>query len=112
MTRLYGLQDVYDYLMRFYNLEWRGYQIKDFRNKGDNYERGISSWDFRDDKADFQAIAILYLGAKQKTVKLDVSNDELSIYEIEPERRHYAKPKITWKQFLDRMYGQEQCLSR
>ena len=108
MKRNYRLKDVYDYLMKYYNLEWRGYQIKDSSLKHNNNERGLRSWDFNTTKTYFSVVAIVYEGAKQKTISLTVSNDNLRIYEVNPYLHHYKEPEVHWQDFLIERYSSEQ----
>jgi len=103
--RKYKLSDVYDYLLRFYNLEWRLYQIKDFDTDYNGNERGIRSWDLKTDY--IWKIALVYQNNKRKDVSLKVSNDKLEVYEVNPYMHHYDKPDREGKEFLDRRYGQE-----
>jgi hypothetical protein len=108
--RNYKLQDVYDYLIRYYGLEWRGYQIKDSSLKHNNNERGLRSWDFNTTKTYFSVVAIVYEGAKQKIISLSTSNENLVVYEVNPYLHHYKEPEVSWQDFLAQRYGQEQDL--
>ncbi len=108
--RSYRLKDVYDYLVEYYGLEWRGYQIKDYNFNENDPERGLRAWDFNSTKTSFWVVGIVYDGAKRKTVSLDVSNDNLVIYEITPYLHHYKAPEIEWKDYLVQKYNQGQAL--
>ena len=112
MKRNYKLKDVYDYLMKYYNLEWRGYQIKDSSMKHNNNERGLRSWDFNTTKTNFSVIAIVYAGPKQKVISLSVNNENLIVYEVNPYLHHYKEPEVHWQDFLARRYAQEQDLNK
>ena len=102
----YKMCDVYDYLQQFYNLEWRKYQIKDGKT-----ERGITQLDFKDkQKSSFYVIAIMYQGAKQKSVSLSVDNDKLEVYEINPYLHHYDKPAVDWADYLQARYSNTNTL--
>jgi len=106
--RNYKLCDIYDYLLRFYNLEWRLYQIKDFDTKHNDDERGIRKCDFNNEH--IWVIAIVYQNNRRKDVSLKVSNDNLEVYEINPLLHHYSAPNMEWKEFLSQRYSQEQWL--
>ena len=104
--RNYKLQDVYDYLQRFYGLEWRRYQIKDHQN-----ERTIRSNDFSDINEDgFYVVAIVYQDLKRKTVSLNVDNNRLEIYEINPHLHHYKQPSVSWRKYLQLIRSKEHTL--
>ena len=105
--RNYKLQDVYDYLQQFYNLEWRRYQIKDNKT-----ERSIRVNDFSDiNEESFFVVAIVCQGLKRKTVSLSVDNNRLEVYEINPNLHHYNSPAMDWKKYLEFRYANEQCLT-
>ena len=105
--RNYKLQDVYDYLQQFYNLEWRRYQIKD-----DKTERSIRLSDFNDiNEQSFFVVAIVRQGLKRKTVSLSVDNNRLEVYEINPYLHHYSPPTMDWKKYLELRYANEQGLT-
>jgi hypothetical protein len=102
MRRKYELKDIYDYLLRFYNLEWRLYQVKDYDTEYNGGERGMRAWDV-EDNGNIWLIALMYQNNKRKSVSLRISNDSLEIYEINPYLHYFPKPEIEWKEFLDRL---------
>ena len=107
VKRNYKISDVYDYLQQFYGLEWQRYLVKDGNN-----ERSLRAEDFNDEHSHFYVIAIMLQGTKQKTVSLSVSNDRFEVYEIKPYLHRYNKPEVDWKEYLNVIYGNNQCLAR
>ena len=110
--RKYRLLDVYDYLLKYYNLEWRLYQIKDFDIDHNAQERGFRAWDFdANNSSRLFVVAIVYQNGSRKTVSLSVTNDMLEIYEITPYMHHYKQPEVSWADYLSSIYsqGQNQC---
>ena len=112
VKRNYKLKDIYDYLLEYYGLEWRLFQIKDFGVK-DRGERGVRAWDIGGRSGtELGVIAIVYMGEKQKHIRLRVTNDEFEIYEITPYLHYYKQPEIGWKKFLAERHRQEQTLTK
>lgn len=110
--RNYKLKDIYDYLLKYYNLKWLSYKIKDV-TADKIQERSVRGCDFHGKKQDhLYVIAIMNQGAKHKTVSLSVTNDKLELYEINPYMHYYNKPEIEWKEFLSSQYNQENGLNR
>lgn len=111
--RKYKLKDVYDYLLEQYNLEWKLFQIKVWNLNYNDHERGVRAWNFYGkDGTELCVIAIVYMGEKQKHIRLRVTNDELEIYEINPYLHYYKAPEVEWKDFLAERYGKEQGLQK
>ena len=104
--RNYNLKDVYDYLLEFYNIEWSSYLIND-----NGVQRGVRNFDFngKDDER-LQVIAIAYCGSRIKTIRLDVDNNSLIVYEINPYLHHYKEPNVEWKKYLAQRYNEQQTL--
>lgn len=106
--RNYKLKDIYDYLLEYYNIEWASYTIID-----NSYQRGIRSFDFNGENKDsLHVIAVAYCGSRIKEVSLEVSNDTLVVYEINPYLHHYKAPKVQWQDFLAQRYSKEQTLTK
>ena len=100
--RNYKLQDVYDYLKEYYNLDWKLCQIISL-----NDQHGVRQWNF-DGKEGIElcVIAIVYMGEKQKHIRLRVTNDEFEIYEINSHLHYYKSPKVQWKDYLAQRHNQ------
>jgi hypothetical protein len=96
--RNYELQDIYDYLLDYYDLEWKLFKVKDF--------------DFTNsdavDETSFSIITIVYSGKNRKRVRLTVSNDKFDVYEISPNKHSYTKPAFDWKRYLAKKKTQSQ----
>ena len=104
--RNYKLKDIYDYLLGYYNIEWASYTIID-----NGYQRGVRNFDFNGKYDDhLKVIAVAYCGSRIKTISLEVNNDTLVVYEINPYLHHYKAPKVQWQDFLAQRYSQEQTL--
>ncbi len=104
--RKYKLQDVYDYLLENYNLEWAGYNVVE-----DGIERKVRSFDFGANRSDtLMVIARMYSGSRLKTISLDVSNEYLSVGELKPIMKRYQEPPTSWKEFLTQRYNEQLAL--
>ncbi|MFQ6724574.1 MAG: hypothetical protein ACLRFE_04520 [Clostridia bacterium] len=95
--RNYEMQDIYDYLLQYYDLEWKLFKVKniDF----DTNKVGV-------DETNFSIVTVVYSNNKRKTVRLSVSNDKFDVYEINPKKHYYGKPAFDWKRFLARQHDQ------
>lgn len=99
---MYNLKDIYDYLLKYYNIEWVGYMVFD-----NGVERTVQKKDFGGDNGKFESnlnvIAVVYHGSQRQNLWLNVSNRSFSI-DVN------TKPKISWQDFLVERYSQEQSL--
>ena len=104
--RNYKLQDVYDYLLENYNLEWAGYNVVE-----DGMERKVRSFDFGANRSDeLMVIARMYSGSRLKTISLDVSNEYLRVGELKPIMKSYQEPATSWKKFLTQRHSEQLLL--
>ncbi|MBQ7880512.1 MAG: hypothetical protein IJ358_01545 [Clostridia bacterium] len=93
MERKYELNNVYDYLLNHYDLEWKGFQIRN--TKG---HRTANEDDFDGDY--LYEFAVVYQGKSKKLVTLNVTNDKFIV-------GGYKAPEVSWKDFLDNQKEQD-----
>lgn len=107
--RNYKLQDVYDYLKEYYNLDWKQFHIND-----NNQDRSIRKGDFDGNWCtNLSIVAVVYKGSTRILIWLNVSNQDLSILgSSSPILKEISQPRVTWQDFLAKRYGQEQGLSK
>ena len=98
MERRYTLQDVNDYLVENYGLDWKGYKISN-----DDKRRAVTVGDFDGDY--FYEFAVVCQGKAKKLVTLNITNDKLIV-------GGHKAPELAWKDFLDERYSQEQGLNK
>ena len=101
--RNYRLQDIYDYLLEYYGLDWKMFMVSDF-----GLERGIRKYDFGGYsgkyKSKLSVDAIVYNGSKRQVLSLIVTNEDLSI------GFGYKKPETSWSDYLALKHHEEQTL--
>ncbi|MFQ6724575.1 MAG: hypothetical protein ACLRFE_04525 [Clostridia bacterium] len=99
--RNYKLQDVSEYLLEYYGLDWKMFLIDDF-----GMERRITQKDFNvKDRSCLMAAAIMYHGSKRMPVWLNVSNHDLVVGVLQP-----IKPAIQWSDYLALKHHEEKTL--
>lgn len=101
LNKKYNLQDIYDYLYQYYNIEWVGYQVL-------GREGGVRLRDYNttlDNKVILRVAAAVYEGNKRKPVLLEVTDDYLVV-------SGYKEPEVKWKDFLANIHTTEQELSK
>ena len=87
MAKRYKLQDVYDYILEYYNLDWKEFKIHD---KGK--VRSVRINDYRGDK--LNVMAIMMKGVVRNVIILQVDNNELTLSGIKPSR-------VSWSEYLN-----------
>ena len=97
MKRIYKPQEIYDYLLEHYGLEWRFFLVDD-----DDMYRCVRKNDFKGDK--LSTSAIMWQNGKRKTIWLDVSNTELFIMGCNIE------PVLSWSDYLALRHHEERSL--
>ncbi len=87
MARRYKLQDVYDYILEYYNLEWKDFKIHD-----NGRVRSVRISDYRGDK--LKVTAILTKGLSRSIVILQVDNENLILNGVK-------QSKVKWSDYLN-----------
>lgn len=97
--RNYKLQDVHEYLLEYYGLDWKMFLIDDF-----GLERIVEKSDFNGkDRSCLKVAAIMYNGTKRIPVWLNVSNHDLVVGVLQP-----IKPLVKWSDYLALKHNEEQ----
>lgn len=101
VRRLYNLQDIYDFLKDYYNLEWR-----DFRILEQGCARPFKMTDFK--KSQVSVPALLQSDeCKDEICWLTISNRYFVVYGHGENNRNKTKTKL-WQAYLAKKYTQEQ----
>ena len=77
MKRQYTKEDIYDYLLKNYNLEWKGFQVYNKCTK-----RTVRESDCISDN--LTATVLLFNGEARNVVQIKVTNDDFILSGIEP----------------------------
>ena len=98
--RNYKIKDVCDYLLEYYNLEWRLCLVLD-----DGMERGVRNFDFGGKYGTrLSVVAVVYQGSRRKVLPLSVTNNDLSI------GYGFNKPQLSWAEYLVLKHHEEKTL--
>ena len=100
----YKIQDIKDYLLEYYCLDWRDEYIIRFGTEQKMDERkhacyGNGLYDDTHYHYDF----IVYNNNKKQVIWICVSEAYFYV-------QGYNQPDVSWQEFLERRYGQEQSL--
>ena len=101
----YKLQDVYDFLKEYYNLEWRNFLIIK-----DGYKVSIKMRDFN--QTCLRVPAVLYHGQNKEICWLIVSNKYFQVYGYGYNRNVNKHKNKLWIDFLAKRHNQEQCMDK
>lgn len=100
-NRNYKLQDISEYLLEYYGLDWKMFVIDDF-----GMERRVRQNDFNGkNRTCLMVAAIMYQGSKRMPIWLSVSNRDLVVGVLQP-----IKPLIPWADYLALKHHEEQKL--
>ncbi|MBQ7798336.1 MAG: hypothetical protein IJ371_04365 [Clostridia bacterium] len=102
VERGYKLQDVYDFLKEYYNLEWRNFLIIK-----DSHTIPIKMSDFK--KSCLSIPAVLWHGETKEICWMTVSNRYFVVYGYGENNRNKSKTKL-WIDFIAKRHNQEQGL--
>lgn len=97
MERKYTIDNVRDYILYHYGAEWKDFKVYDHFE-----ERELLPRDFNEDILNIRAV--LKKGDEVLYGCLFVSNERLSLYNIEPiiDVLHSRKKWWTWEEFLSK----------
>ena len=94
--RQYTLQDIYDYLKEFYNMDWELGKIL-----ADEEKEGVLSFKFGGKYGtNLTVLADIYINKKKETIWLEVTNENFKIFKTNPRHKELEyKPPIFWQDF-------------
>ena len=99
--RNYKFQDIREYLLEYYGLDWKMFLIDDFGT-----ERLVTQKDFNGkDRSCLTVSAVVDRGSKRMTVWLNVSNHDMVVGILQP-----IKAPISWGDYLALKHHEEQML--